>query len=98
MKFYASGVNPADWVVREGENDALRSFLTLPMTLGWDAAGIFEATGSEVTAFKKGDAVYGIPNFPSSNGSYAEYCAAKADQFALNPKSLLNLTAYLPLV
>ncbi len=87
IKMYASGVNPVDWVVREGGNDALRAYLTLPMTLGWDAAGVVEEVGSAVTGFGKGDAVYGEPNFPG-DGSYAEYCAAKASQFALKPKSL----------
>lgn len=94
---YASGVNPVDWAIREGGNDAMRSFLTLPLTLGWDAAGIVEEIGSAVTAFRKGDAVYGVPNFPG-NGSYAEYCAAKASQFALKPTSLgFNEAAGVPL-
>ena len=98
VKVYASGVNPVDWVVRNGGNDALRSFLTLPMTLGWDAAGIVEEYGSDVTDFKKGDEVYGIPNFPGSNGSYAEYCPAKAVQFAIKPKSIsFNEAAGVPL-
>ena len=87
IKVYASGVNPVDWVVRQGGNDALRAFLTLPLTLGWDAAGVVEEVGSAVTTFQKGDAVYGIPNFPG-NGSYAEYCAAKASQFAPKPQRL----------
>ena len=87
IKVYASGVNPADWIVREGGNDVLRPHLKLPMTLGWDAAGIVAEVGSEVTGFQPGDAVYGEPNFPG-DGSYAEYCAAKASQFALKPKSL----------
>jgi NADPH:quinone reductase-like Zn-dependent oxidoreductase len=87
LKVYASGVNPVDWVVREGGNEALRAYLTLPMTLGWDAAGVVEEVGSAVTGFQKGDAVYGEPNFPG-DGSYAEYCAAKASQFAHKPKSL----------
>ena len=87
IKVYASGVNPVDWGIREGGNDMLRPYLTLPMTLGWDTAGIVEETGSEVTAFTKGDAVFGVPNFPG-DGSYADYCAAKAGQFALKPKSI----------
>ncbi|HEX8503802.1 MAG TPA: NADP-dependent oxidoreductase [Hymenobacter sp.] len=87
VKVYASGVNPVDWVVREGGNDALRPYLTLPLTLGWDAAGVVAELGSEVTGFKIGDAVYGVPNFPG-DGSYAEYCAAKASQFARKPQSL----------
>ncbi|OGX90033.1 NADP-dependent oxidoreductase [Hymenobacter coccineus] len=87
IKVYASGVNPVDWVVREGGNDVLRPYLTLPLTLGWDAAGVVEEVGSEVTGFQIGDAVYGIPNFPG-DGSYAEYCAAKASQFARKPESI----------
>jgi NADPH:quinone reductase-like Zn-dependent oxidoreductase len=87
IQVQASGVNPVDWVVREGGNDALRSFLTLPLTLGWDAAGTVTEVGSDVTSFQKGDAVYGVPNFPG-NGSYAEYCAAKASQFARKPSNL----------
>lgn len=99
VKVYASGVNPVDWVIRNGKNEALTSLFKLPMTLGWDAAGVVEDWGSEVTGFQKGDAVYGVPNFPGDgNGSYAEYCTAKADQFALKPRSLgFNEAAGVPL-
>jgi NADPH:quinone reductase-like Zn-dependent oxidoreductase len=97
VKCYASGVNPADWVIRKGGNDYLRSILKLPLILGWDAAGIVEEIGSNVTTFKKGDEVYGVPNFPG-DGSYAEYFSAKADQFALKPKSIsFNEAAGVPL-
>lgn len=84
VKVYASSVNPADYIFREGGNELMRSFLTLPIGLGLDAAGIVEELGSEVTDFKKGDNVYGVPNFPG-DGSYAEYIAAKASQFSLMP-------------
>ena len=84
VKVYASSVNPADYVIREGGNEVLRSFLKLPLGLGLDAAGIVEEAGSEVTEFKKGDKVYGVPNFPG-DGSYAEYIAAKSSQFSLMP-------------
>ena len=97
IKVYASGVNPVDWVIRQGGNDALRPYLQLPLTLGWDASGIVEEIGSNVTYFKKGDEVYGVPNFPG-NGSYAEYVAAKASQFALKPKSIsFNEASAVPL-
>lgn len=97
VKIYASGINPTDWGIRKGGNDFLRPLLKLPLIPGWDAAGIVEETGSDVTAFKKGDAVYGVPNFPG-NGSYAEYCAAKASQFALKPESIsFNEAAAVPL-
>ncbi|GAB3580171.1 NADP-dependent oxidoreductase [Hymenobacter daeguensis] len=94
---YASGVNPADWGIRQGGNDFLRPLLKLPMTLGWDAAGIVAETGSAVTTLQKGDAVYGVPNFPG-DGSYAEYCVAKASQFAPKPQRLgFNEAAGVPL-
>jgi NADPH:quinone reductase-like Zn-dependent oxidoreductase len=80
-------VNPADYIIREGGNDLLRPFLKLPLGLGLDAAGIVEEVGSEVSDFKKGDKVYGVPNFPG-DGSYAEYIAAKASQFALMPNGI----------
>lgn len=88
VKVYASGVNPADWVVRQGGNDFIKPLLKLPMTIGWDVAGVIEETGSDVTGFKKGDAVYGVANFPGEYGSYAEYTSAKASQFALKPKNI----------
>ena len=91
VKVYASGVNPVDWIIREGEN-GFKSFLTLPMTLGCDVAGIVDEIGSEVTGFQKGDAVFGVANFPG-NGSYAEYCAAKASQFAGKPNSVSFIEA-----
>ncbi len=98
VKVYASGINPVDFVVREGKDAALSYNLNLPLVLGWDASGIIEEVGNEVTIFKKGDAVYGIPNFPG-DGSYAEYCVAKASRFALKPQSLnFNEAAGVPLV
>ncbi|UFH57790.1 NADP-dependent oxidoreductase [Spirosoma sp. KNUC1025] len=97
VKIFASGVNPVDAAIRQGGNDVLRPFLKLPLILGCDAAGIVEAIGTEVTSFKKGDEVFGCPKFPG-NGSYAEYVAAKASQFALKPESLsFNEAAAVPL-
>jgi NADPH:quinone reductase-like Zn-dependent oxidoreductase len=97
IKVYASGVNPADWVIREGGNDFLKPILKLPLILGWDVAGIVEDAGSNVTDFNKGDEVYGIPDFPG-DGSYAEYVAAKASQLALKPESIsFNEAAGVPL-
>ena len=85
VKVYAASVNPADYIIRQGGNDLLKPFLKLPLGLGLDAAGVVEETGSEVKAFKKGDKVYGVTNL--LNGSYTEFLAAKASQFALMPKT-----------
>jgi len=87
VKVYASSVNPADYTIRQGGNEVLKSFLKLPLGLGLYAVGVVEETGSEVTNFKKGDKVYGVPNFPG-DGSYAEFIAAKATQFWPMPSNI----------
>ncbi len=87
IRMYATSVNPADYIFRQGGNDAIRPYLKLPLGLGLDAAGVVEQTGEEVTQFKVGDRVYGVPNFPG-DGSYAEYITAKASQFSLMPDHL----------
>ncbi|MET3876402.1 NADP-dependent oxidoreductase [Chitinophaga sp. OAE865] len=95
IKVYAASVNPADYIIRKGGNEGLKPLLKLPMGLGIDAAGIVEELGSEVTEFKKGDRVYGVPNY--LDGSYTEYLAAKSNQFAHMPHTLsFNEAAALP--
>lgn len=86
VKVYAASVNPADYIIRRGGNEGLKPLLKLPMSLGIDGAGVVEEVGSEVTLFRKGDQVYGVPNY--LDGSYTEYLAAKADRFALMPQML----------
>jgi len=97
VKVYASAVNPIDLKIRDGSViSRLHVRLHLPIVLGWDASGIIEEVGSEVTGFKQGDEVFGIPNFPG-DGSYAEYVAADAQKFALKPKSItFNQAAAVP--
>lgn len=87
LKVYASSVNPADYIIRQGGNELLRPLLKLPLGLGLDAAGIVAAIGSDVKDLQPGDKVYGVPNFPG-DGSYAEYLAAKATQFARMPANI----------
>lgn len=62
----AVAVNPVDTKVRRGvATDG-------PRVLGWDAVGIVDAVGSEVTLFQPGDAVYyaGVIDRPGSNAQY----------------------------
>jgi len=86
IKMFAASVNPADYIIRQGGNEGLKPLLKLPMGLGIDGAGIVEEVGSEVTEFKKGDRVYGVPNY--LDGSYTEYLAAKSNQFAIMPHTI----------
>ncbi len=62
----AISVNPVDTKVRNGVA------VTEPRVLGWDAVGIVDAVGSEVSLFQPGDAVFyaGAIGRPGSNAEY----------------------------
>jgi len=86
IKVYASGVNPIDWKIREGGYGG-KFPIKLPLTPGWDVAGVIEQAGENVKILHKGDEVYSRPD-PTRDGTYAEYVVVKADQVALKPKSI----------
>ncbi|GAB3506349.1 NADP-dependent oxidoreductase [Spirosoma knui] len=83
----AFGVNPADFKTRTGTTPYSKNY-THPIILGWDIAGEVVETGSDVTEFKPGDAVYGMVNFPEPGHAYAEYVAAPAAHLARKPAEL----------
>ena len=97
VKLAAAGVNPIDTKLRA---KPVYYPGKLPAILGCDGAGIVEETGSAVTRFKVGDAVYfcngGIGDEP---GNYAEYTTLHEDYCAAKPANLgLQDSAALPLV
>lgn len=92
VKVKAIAINPVDVFVRSQEM-GLNIFLQPEpgqdtFILGWDIAGDVEAVGPEVTAFKKGDAVFGMVNFRGQGKAYAEYVAAPAAHLALKPSNI----------
>jgi len=82
IQLRAAGVNPADWKYRSG---VFKQFMPLqfPWTPGMEGAGNVQAVGSNVTGFKKGQAVYGIVM-----GGYAEYALAQAGDIEPKPESI----------
>jgi NADPH:quinone reductase-like Zn-dependent oxidoreductase len=82
VKLKAAGVNPADWKFRQGFMHAFMP-LNFPWTPGLEGAGVVEAVGPGVTAFKSGDAVFG-----PINATYAEYTVAPVTDLALKPQAL----------
>lgn len=101
VKLAAAGVNPVDTKLR-----AKPAYHPdkLPAIPGCDGAGIVEETGSAVTRFKAGDAVYfcngGLGgNLGGEPGCYAEYTTLHEDYCAAKPVNLsLEDSAALPLV
>jgi NADPH2:quinone reductase len=70
VKIAAISVNPVDFKVRQ--NSAKDKVLDTHKVIGWDAAGVVEAVGDEVSLFKVGDEVFyaGDINKPGSNAEY----------------------------
>ena len=85
VKIAAAGVNYIDIYHRVGLYP-----LSLPITLGLEAAGIVEAVGPGVAEFKLGDPVA----FSSQQGAYAEYIVVPAAKLVPVPAELdLNSAA-----
>jgi NADPH:quinone reductase-like Zn-dependent oxidoreductase len=87
-----AGVNPVDAKVRIGKSVA-QAMGGLPLTVGWDVAGVVEELGVGVTRFRPGDRVLGFPHFPRAAGAYAEYVTAPSRQFVRVPDNLDLLSA-----
>jgi NADPH:quinone reductase-like Zn-dependent oxidoreductase len=98
VRIKSSAVNPLDLKIRAGE--AAHARQPLPAILGIDLAGVVEAVGSGVTAFRNGDEVYGMTGGVGGlQGSLAEYAAVDADLLAPKPASLtMREAAALPLI
>jgi NADPH2:quinone reductase len=89
LRVVAAGVNPVDWMIREGR---LRDSLphTFPLIPGWDAAGVIEELGDGATRFRKGDRVWAFARKPTVQwGCYADYVAVPEAVAALMPSKLL---------
>ncbi len=83
VRVIACGVNPADPLVISGR--LAKEFGThLPLIPGYDVAGMVEKTGTRVTKFKAGDAVYGYALF---GGGWAEYAVLAENEAAIKPKN-----------
>ncbi len=68
VKVHAIAVNPVDTKMRAPQDKVEES----PRILGWDAAGVVEAVGPDVTLFKPGDEVFYAGSFiqPGCNSEF----------------------------
>ncbi|RXM48866.1 zinc-binding alcohol dehydrogenase family protein [Flavobacterium sp. YO12] len=95
VKIDAISVNPVDFKVRQ--SSAKDTVLENPKIIGWDAVGIVEAVGENVTLFKKGDEVYYAGDI-TKQGSNAEYQNIDERITGRKPKSLsIEEAAVIPL-
>lgn len=84
----AIAVNPVDTKVRAPKDQVEET----PRVLGWDASGVVEAVGPEVTLFKPGDAVYYAGDI-TRPGTNAEFQLVDERIVGGKPKSLSHAEA-----
>ncbi|MCX2450128.1 NADP-dependent oxidoreductase [Pedobacter sp. PLR] len=87
----AISINPVDIKTREGKGVSGKIKEESPMILGWDISGVVQESNDE--AFKVGDEVFGMVNFPGHGKGYAEYVAVPANQLALKPAQISHTDA-----
>src|SRR5918998_137489 len=88
IRVRAAGVNPFDWMVADGvlKDEKEHRF---PLILGFDAAGVVERVGADVTRLFEGDEVYGYLSNPvMGEGTYAEHVGAPATIVAKKPEAV----------
>jgi NADPH:quinone reductase-like Zn-dependent oxidoreductase len=97
VRIKANGVTPLDTKIYAGQ--AAHARHPLPAILGMNLAGVVEAVGPGVTAFKPGDEVYGMTGGVGGlQGSLAQYSAVDAGLLAAKPTKLsMREAASLPL-
>jgi NADPH:quinone reductase-like Zn-dependent oxidoreductase len=100
VKVHAASVNRADLDALHARYWFARVFTGIrgprDPGLGLDVAGVVEAVGPEVTAFKPGDRVFG-DMFSFRTGSFAEYVCARERAFGTVPEGMdLEVAATLP--
>jgi NADPH:quinone reductase-like Zn-dependent oxidoreductase len=85
VRVRAAGVNPFDWKVADGAlKDQMKHHF--PLIPGFDAAGVIERVGADVSELAEGDEVYGYLFKPViGDGTYAEYVGAPATIVARKP-------------
>jgi len=90
----ASGVNPADWKVREGYFQQMAP-LQFPSNLGFDFSGTVKKLGEDVPSdFEQGDEVYGqTPVLSGGSGAFAELVLVDKDSITHKPKTLNHIEA-----
>ncbi|WP_343706083.1 zinc-binding alcohol dehydrogenase family protein [Flavobacterium sp.] len=95
VKIDAISVNPVDFKIRQ--NSAKDTVLETPKIIGWDAVGIVQAVGENVTLFEVGDPVYYAGDI-TKQGSNAEYQIIDERIVGRKPKSLsIEESAVIPL-
>lgn len=100
IRVKAAGINPVDWMVRDGLLAATASH-QLPLVVGWDSAGVIEQMDAQARQTRPdlqiGDEVFAYSPI-GEQGAYAQYLAVDAELVAKKPATLdFHQSAAVPL-
>lgn len=86
LRIHAVGLNRTELTLRSGRS---RAKPTLPSVIGFEAAGVIEALGTNVSGFSVGDRVAVIPTYSASRyGFYGEVSLAPARSLVPIPDAM----------
>ncbi|HLS30905.1 MAG TPA: NADP-dependent oxidoreductase [Flavobacteriaceae bacterium] len=88
VKTKMASINPIEIKTRKGNRFSKQLLQHEYPILGWDASGVVEKVGENVTEFKPGDKVFGIIGFPGFGKTYAEYFVAEEKHLTYVPESV----------
>jgi NADPH:quinone reductase-like Zn-dependent oxidoreductase len=96
VRVHATGITPAELTWDETYRNA-DGTPRIPAIPGHEVSGVVEKMAPDVSAFRRGDEVYGLPDFPR-DGAAAEFAAVQAANLAVKPRSVSHeQAAALPL-
>jgi NADPH:quinone reductase-like Zn-dependent oxidoreductase len=89
----AFSINPVDIKTRMGGGIYGMLNQESSVILGWDISGVVAEIGNSVTAFKVGDNVFGMVNFPGHGKAYATHVKAREDHIVKKPDNITHQQA-----
>ena len=91
VRVHAASLNPIDWKVCAGYFPLIPG-QRMPMIPGSDCSGVVESVGEGVSAFRAGDAVFGLISGGCGH-TFAEMVTAPAKRFVRKPDNITHAEA-----
>lgn len=85
VRVVAASINPVDYKIRKA---GAWAGVPMPAILGYDAAGVVEAVGTQATRWRPGDEVFYSARIFGRQGTYAQYHVEDEEILARKPASL----------
>ncbi|MBD8506738.1 NADP-dependent oxidoreductase [Hoyosella sp. G463] len=93
IEVHAVGVNPRDWMLRQGTYIGRPLVGKPPIIPGSDVSGVVAEVGEKAEGFTVGDEVFAMQSQLGHMGGYAQYMAVNAACVAHKPKEISHIEA-----